>query len=360
MTTSRWTPRRLTTTREGKAVILVTLGLGFGAINSGNNLLFLILGMLLSLIVVSGVLSEFTVRDVVVTRRRSGGIHAGTDAFLPVDLENRKTRLASFGVEVEERFAKGPNAPTQRPAYALILAPGERAGLSVRVRAPRRGVVASEGIRVATRYPFGFFRKSREIHAPDEILVWPALRAVRMPELHSPGRYGLDNDSARAGRGEEYHALREHRVEDDPRDVHWKTSARLGRIVTREYEAPATRRIWLHVSLGCGPEAAPAFEGAVSDVASLAALFLGQGYSVGLRTQAGDVAPAPGSGQLPVLFDHLALLTAAPDAPELLPAPGEGLLVRYEGQRAASSAGFGRVFTSGGPLVAEGEPARAV
>ena len=49
-------PRQLKTTREGKLLIAITLGLGFGAINSGNNLLYLILGMLLSLIVLSGVL----------------------------------------------------------------------------------------------------------------------------------------------------------------------------------------------------------------------------------------------------------------------------------------------------------------
>lgn len=51
-------PRKLKTTREGKALIGITLGIGAGAVNSGNNLLYLILGLLLSLIVVSGVLSE--------------------------------------------------------------------------------------------------------------------------------------------------------------------------------------------------------------------------------------------------------------------------------------------------------------
>src|SRR6185436_19935940 len=49
-------PRKLKFTREGKYFLGITLGVGFAAINTGNNLLYLLLGMLLSLIVLSGVM----------------------------------------------------------------------------------------------------------------------------------------------------------------------------------------------------------------------------------------------------------------------------------------------------------------
>ena len=62
-------PRRLKLTREGKYLIGITFGVGFAAINTGNNLLYLLLGMLLSLIVVSGVLSELSLRKLTVVRR---------------------------------------------------------------------------------------------------------------------------------------------------------------------------------------------------------------------------------------------------------------------------------------------------
>ena len=67
----RWfrPPRRLKLTREGKYFIGITFGVGFAAINTGNNLLYLLLGMLLSLIVVSGVLSELSLRELTVVRR---------------------------------------------------------------------------------------------------------------------------------------------------------------------------------------------------------------------------------------------------------------------------------------------------
>ncbi len=53
-------PRRLRITFEGKAFLLITLGVGAAAINTGNNLLYLAFSMNLSLIVVSGFLSEWT------------------------------------------------------------------------------------------------------------------------------------------------------------------------------------------------------------------------------------------------------------------------------------------------------------
>src|SRR5206468_3395868 len=59
----RWRPpRRLRITREGWFYVLFTLGVGAAAINTGNNLLYLVLGLQLSTIVISGVLSESCLR----------------------------------------------------------------------------------------------------------------------------------------------------------------------------------------------------------------------------------------------------------------------------------------------------------
>ena len=62
-------PRKLKLTREGKYYLLITLGVGFAAVNTGNNLLYLLLGMFLSLIVVSSVMSEISLRHLSVVRR---------------------------------------------------------------------------------------------------------------------------------------------------------------------------------------------------------------------------------------------------------------------------------------------------
>ncbi len=55
-------------TPEGKKFIFITIGIGFAAVNTGNNLLYLVLAMLLSLIIASGFLSEWGVRGLTVER----------------------------------------------------------------------------------------------------------------------------------------------------------------------------------------------------------------------------------------------------------------------------------------------------
>jgi uncharacterized protein (DUF58 family) len=50
--------RKFRLTREGRVFLFVTIGVGFAAVNTANNLLYLVLGLLLSLLLVSGVLSD--------------------------------------------------------------------------------------------------------------------------------------------------------------------------------------------------------------------------------------------------------------------------------------------------------------
>src|SRR5438309_11606713 len=100
----RWLrpPRRLQFTREGKYFVGITVGVGFAAINTGNNLLYLLLGMMLSLIIASGILSEMSLRGLEVTRRPPGRLHAGRPFLMGIALKNTKRRLPSFSVEVED------------------------------------------------------------------------------------------------------------------------------------------------------------------------------------------------------------------------------------------------------------------
>src|SRR5690606_14769978 len=88
-------PRRLKFTREGKYFLGITLGVGFAAINTGNNLLYLLLGMLLALIIVSGAMSELALRNLTITRRLPARAQAGRPHVVEIEVHNRKKRLAS-------------------------------------------------------------------------------------------------------------------------------------------------------------------------------------------------------------------------------------------------------------------------
>ena len=113
-------PRQLRFEQSGKVLIGIGLATGFAAINTGNNLLFLVLGLMLGLIIVSGVMSEGTLRRVEIERHVPSRIHAGAPTLVEVTLRNRKTLLPSYSVELEDLIE---GWSTDKRCYFLKVAP---------------------------------------------------------------------------------------------------------------------------------------------------------------------------------------------------------------------------------------------
>src|SRR5690606_20188009 len=122
----------------------------------------------------------------------------------------------------------------------------------------------------------------------------------------------------RLGRRGEFFGLREFRDGDDRSSIHWRSTARAGQLMVREYEQEAQRRVTLMVDNAL-PEGADgklqdALEDAVSLAASLATAYIGAGYSVRLVCRGTQLPFAAGEPQLLRILRALALLeTVAPD-----------------------------------------------
>ncbi|CAN5913033.1 DUF58 domain-containing protein [soil metagenome] len=296
-------PRRLSFTREGRIIVVLSVGVGFAAINTGNNLLYLLLGWLLSFIIASGILSEQTLKKLTVERRPPPRVFAGEPFLMEVTIHNAKEKRASYSIEVEDLVGR---TPIDKRCYFLKIPASRRQPTNYRHTFARRGAYTLTGYRIATKFPFGLFRKSRDVDAPLEVIVYPKRVTVPVPVPKTTARGEATAD--RLGRRGEFHGLRERRAGDDRRDVHWKSSARTGRLLVREYEDELARRVVLVVdnalplavreALADGgmtsiDEAAVAgVERAISVAASLAASYLERGWTVelvarGLHIQAG-------------------------------------------------------------------------
>ena len=70
-------PRKLRPTRVGWFFVGGVLSIGIAAVNTGNNLLYFVLAMMLGAIVVSGILSERNLRGLWVERSVPGDVTAG-------------------------------------------------------------------------------------------------------------------------------------------------------------------------------------------------------------------------------------------------------------------------------------------
>lgn len=304
--------RRLRTTREGKAFILVTLGVGLAAFNTGNNLLFLILGFMLSLIVLSGIMSETVLQGVRISRRLPLRCHAGTTALVEIALYNGKRRAPSYSLEVEDR-AQG--LVTERRCYFLKVAPQTEQVAAYRRKPERRGIIQLTDFRIATRYPFGIFEKWRNVPAPAELLVYPALLSEADDEL-TPPEHGAEVPRQQVGRGIDIAGLRAFQEGDEARSIHWKRSAALGRLVVTERQDESSPKLCILLDNARPLEASgdwdAAFERTVSRAATAAVRAAERGQAVELYVRSGRVCCLAAGRAADPLLRFLALLAPEP------------------------------------------------
>jgi uncharacterized protein (DUF58 family) len=299
--------RRLVFTRMGRWYTGLTIAIGLAATNTGNNLLFLVLGLLLASIVVSGVLSEQSLKGVRIERRLPAVATAGQPALIGLLARNGKRRAPSFSLEVRE--ARGDVAGR---GFLVLLPARQAAEVAYPFVPQRRGVHRFEQIELATRAPFGLFEKSRKLDAPAELVVFP--RQVPAPPSLSRAlaREG-ERPEDRIGLGLEAHSLRDHRPGEDWRSIHWRSSARAGRLIGIDREQERRKRVC--VLLDQRALAGEALERAVETAAALVTRELDSGAEVALALAGQFLPAASGEAQRHAALRMLALLQSGGSAP---------------------------------------------
>jgi uncharacterized protein (DUF58 family) len=282
------TPRKLKFTREGKFFVGITLGVGFAAINTGNNLLYLLLGMLLALIIVSGLMSELSLRDLTVVRRLPMRAQVGRPHLVEIEVFNHKGRVPSYAIEVEDLRA---GQPADKRCFFLKISPKSAQVAAYRRTPAKRGRDKHVGFRIATRFPFGLFEKSREVPAEGELIIYPAVDPVQLPALSS-GHHSGGEASFGRGHGDDYLGLKLHRDGEDRRDVHWRKSAAVGQLVMRERAREARPDVVLPLDVVRRDDGREdwlnAFERRIREVASRGVAHIKRGDSVTIKTTAGE------------------------------------------------------------------------
>ncbi len=306
-------PRKLRFTREGKYYVLITFGVGVAAVNTGNNLLYLVLGMLLALIVVSGVMSEVSLRNLRVTRRLPARAQAGRSHLVEIEVFNRKKRFPSYAIEVEDLRA---GQPTDKRCFFLKISPASAQVAAYRRKPNRRGLDRHTGFRVATRFPFGLFEKSLLYDLYGELVIYPQIDPVRLPSVLAGANPGVSGNVGR-GAGDEIIGVRPMREGDDPRDIYWRKSTLPGEFALKERAREARPETVVSLDdlrpTGAGEPWNNEFERRVREAASYAVALLRRGDGVKLAAASGQkVSANPGTGADPVL-KFLALVEPTDD-----------------------------------------------
>jgi uncharacterized protein (DUF58 family) len=297
-------------TREGTAYLVVILVIAVAALNTANNLLFIVLAAMLSAIVVSGISSAWDLRGLELDVAIPQNAFAGRAVAVRVTLENPRFWLPAFSVSVrapdddkrkqrrwewqKTRFTfpkrqqwlqlpdytlrrktllPPPPKILTRPVYFAFVPARHTAAAQVELVFPQRGQYSQEGFRLCTRFPFSFLIKSRTVALERELVVYPAMiepddLLELLPQI--TGEYM----SFVRGRGSELYRIREYTPDDLARYVDWKATAKTGSLKVREYTREDERRLRIVFDNPEPGRVAPeAYEHAVSLAASLACHF---------------------------------------------------------------------------------------
>jgi uncharacterized protein (DUF58 family) len=325
-------------TGVGIVYVVTVLLIGIAALNTGNNLLYVIVAAMLAAILVSGLASAVVLRGLELDVRLPEQVFAGRPAPAKILVRNRRRWLPSFSISViplrqdkdkdkrAERwqwepatFGFPPGRPPARQwitlrdlrlrrvagsvdgaaapkgiftesAYFPYVPAGTELTAEMELCFPRRGRYQQNSFGLATRFPFAFLTKTRRIPLSREILVYPAVEPTDEFFEVLPLITGEFETFAR-GRGDDLYLIREYRPEDSARHVDWKATAKAGSLKVREFSREDERKVRLIFDNPTpGAVSVESYENAVNLAASLGwhftesnteLSFVAQGYRTG-------------------------------------------------------------------------------
>lgn len=188
--------------------------------------------------------SRALLRRLSVTRRLpSSYVFSGDPLVVDYILENERRWTAALAMFMEDSLAtvdRSAVSVTITPQVFFARVPArDRVRMRWEGESPRRGKYGFRDLDLGTRAPFGLVERRVTIPLPDELFVYPRIgqlsrRWFQLQRQSSENLLGQRHD--RSAQQEEYHGLRDYRPGDSPRWIHWRTSARRGELMVKEFE----------------------------------------------------------------------------------------------------------------------------
>jgi uncharacterized protein (DUF58 family) len=296
-------------TGVGIIYVLTVLLIGVAALNTGNNLLYVIVAAMLAAILVSGLASAMVLRDLELDIRLPEHVFAGRPTLGKILIRNPRRWLPSFSISVvplkqnpsrqwqwvpttfgfppgqppakqwvtlpDRQFRRVVNSAATPPgiltesAYFPYIPPAAELAAKMDLCFPRRGHYQQNSFGLATRFPFAFLSKTRRVRLAREILVYPPVDLTDQFFEVLPLITG-EFESFVRGRGDDLYLIREYMPEDSARHVDWKATAKSGSLKVREFAREDERKLRLVFdNPGPGTVSEQAYENAVTAAASL-------------------------------------------------------------------------------------------
>jgi uncharacterized protein (DUF58 family) len=342
-------------TKVGIVYVAIVMLIGIAALNTGNNLLYIVVAAMLAAILVSGIASAVVLRNLELDVHLPEHVFAGRPMLGRIALRNQGRWLPSFSVNVVSvekdnsgkhwqwvpaKFAVPPGRPPekqwlqfrdyklQRVSKTAVLPPifdgatyfsyipaGTELTADIELFFERRGCYQQKSFGLATRFPFAFLTKTRRVPLSREIIVYPRVEPADEFFEVLPMITGEFETFAR-GRGDDLYLIREYMPEDSARHVDWKATAKSGSLKVREFSREDERKLRIVFDNPAqGAVSEDAYENAIALAASLSWHFVQENTDISFVSQGYN-----GGADIYRFLAHLAVAQ-----PEPLPSVVESL-----------------------------------
>lgn len=246
-------------TREGVIYLAAVFVIALAAVNTGNNLLFMILSCLLAGILISGVLSRIVLTGLDMNIDLPEHVFAEQPILATVSVANEKAMMPSLSLRVVSTGDDAQNGILKRPVYFPYIPHEKWASQKVELLFPQRGIYRQSAFGIRTKFPFGFLEKTRRVDSPMELVVYPRVEPTDEFYEILPLLSG-EIESLHRGRGNDLYSIRDYTTSDSVRFVDWKASAKSGGLKVREFAREDERRLVLALDNCLGAAAAAALK----------------------------------------------------------------------------------------------------
>jgi uncharacterized protein (DUF58 family) len=231
-------------TREGVIYLASVFVIALAAVNTGNNLLFMILSCLLAGILISGVLSRVVLTGLELNIELPEHVFAEQPILATVSVTNEKAMMPSLSLRVVGTGDDAQAGILTRPVYFPYIPHEKSASQKVELLFPQRGIYRQSAFGIRTKFPFGFLEKTRRVDSPMELVVYPRVEPTDEFYEILPLLSG-EIESLHRGRGNDLYSIRDYTTTDSVRFVDWKASAKASALKVREFAREDERRLIL-------------------------------------------------------------------------------------------------------------------
>jgi len=220
--------------------VLIGIALSFfgAATNTMAGWLYVLSGMLLSLLGLNLVVAVNTLKKLQIKRLPINAVNAGDELTLSLNINNPTEKSKTLIVIKDEI----PDSLGKEIRHNIEVIPAKKEMvLTAYLQTKNRGIYLWENITLQTAAPFGLFYCSRYRQVHTRAIVYPQVLTLQSCPLVD----NLGKEEARKRESNQIYynategvtkALRQYRYGDPIRLIHWRTSARFGDLQVRELE----------------------------------------------------------------------------------------------------------------------------